>query len=128
MSTTLDAPSLKLRMSLMSTQKRLLYIAGPMTDVPAFNYPAFEAASAYLESIGYAVRSPHRDGLPIDGDTPYETYLRDDLKLMLGCDGIVLLPGWTQSKGAKGELAVALQVGMAVYFLASDAKGLVPIS
>ncbi len=35
-----------------------LYIAGPMTGLPDFNYPAFEEARAQLESEGYAVLCP----------------------------------------------------------------------
>jgi hypothetical protein len=33
----------------------ILYIAGPMTGLPDYNYPAFEQARASLEAAGYRV-------------------------------------------------------------------------
>ena len=35
-----------------------LYIAGPMTGLVAFNFPAFEAARQDLEDAGFEVESP----------------------------------------------------------------------
>ena len=89
------------------------YIAGPMTGLPEFNYPAFNAVAAELRNSGVDVVSPTELH---DGDTsrPYDYYLRLGLKALLDCDEIVLLPGWENSRGARLELAVAEALSMKV--------------
>ena len=89
------------------------YIAGPMSGIPEFNYPLFAAVAKELRANGVDVVSPHELH---NGDTsqPYTYYLRRDLKALLECDDMVLLPGWRNSKGAKLEarIAVALDITM----------------
>lgn len=90
-----------------------IYIAGPMTGLPEFNYPAFNNAAAALRVHCADVVSPTELH---DGDTsrPYDYYLRLGLRALLDCDEIVLLPGWENSRGARLELAVAEALGMKV--------------
>ena len=35
-----------------------IYLAGPMTGLPEFNYPAFHAEAARLRQLGYHVENP----------------------------------------------------------------------
>ncbi|MCY1527250.1 hypothetical protein D9M68_623110 [compost metagenome] len=35
-----------------------IYLAGPMTGLPEFNYPAFHAEAARLRALGYQVENP----------------------------------------------------------------------
>lgn len=95
-----------------------LYLSGPMSGLPDFNFPAFTAACASLRQHGYTVRSPHeKDGEGQAGDAAYIEYLRADISLLLECrGGIVLLPGWPRSKGATLELSIALGLKMPVWF------------
>lgn len=88
------------------------YIAGPMKGFPDKNYPAFEKVTQKLRNEGIEVLSPHEVG-PKHGET-YEWYIREDLKLLLQCDNIVMLPGWKNSKGAVLEHSVAVMCGMKV--------------
>ncbi len=101
-----------------------LYLAGPMSGIPAFNFPAFKAATADLRARGWDIVSPAE----MDLDTPTgavaeqsaagdpeelpETWgdlLARDVKLIAdGVDGIMFLDGWEQSRGAKLEAFVAL--------------------
>ena len=90
-----------------------LYIAGPMTGLPNFNYPAFERAEALLHNHGYSVESPHHNGE--DGQQErfaYEEFIRMGLRQLLSCEGVALLDGWERSRGAKIELYVARAVKM----------------
>lgn len=86
------------------------YLAGPMTGIEDHNYPAFTAACEHLRNHGYRVVSPHEEHA---GDTgrEWEWYLAHDLRLLLDCGGIILLPGWEGSRGARLERTVAEGLG-----------------
>ena len=98
------------------------YLAGPMSGLPEFNYPAFKAATERLRSQGHAVVSPHE----IPADCPacanigiehsWAEHMRVDLVALLTCDVIVLLPGWQQSRGAQLEKTVAEAIGLSVVY------------
>lgn len=87
-----------------------IYIAGPMTGLPEFNYPAFHAEAARLRQLGYHVENPAEHGV-IDG-YEWADYLRLDLQKLVTCEAIALLPGWMNSKGARLEFTVATNLGM----------------
>lgn len=91
-----------------------LYLAGPMTGLPEFNYPAFAEAEQRGTELGFEVHSPHKNFNEVK-TLPYKTYIRADMAMLLKCDGIALLPGWEKSKGARFELHVAQLLDLAVY-------------
>lgn len=97
-----------------------IYLAGPMRAYPEFNFPAFAAAAAYLRSWGHEVWSPHEHDLANGFDPTVELdetgsapgfsfaeAMRKDLQIITMSDGIVLLPGWEKSTGARIERFVA---------------------
>ena len=92
-------------------------MAGPMSGYPEHNFPAFEDACASLRKKMY-ILSPHEvehGERPEDrGKLSYEEYLREDFKLLTECQGIILLPGWTKSKGAMAEFHYAVAAGMEI--------------
>lgn len=93
------------------------YIAGPMTGIPEFNYPAFQAVAAELRARGVDVKSPTEvsdDEPPASytDEKPYGYYLRRSLRMLLDCDEIVMLPGWENSGGATLEWKIAVALGM----------------
>lgn len=57
-------------------------------------------------------------GVQVDNvkDHSWECWMRYDLKALLECDAIVLLPHWDRSPGANVELSIAKWVGMRVHF------------
>ena len=87
-----------------------VYISGPMTGYPDFNYPAFNAAETWLTDRGHDVLNPARHPKQ---DT-WAGYLRLDLADVLTADGIALLPGWEASRGAQLEVHVAHSLGIRV--------------
>ncbi|WP_164886794.1 DUF4406 domain-containing protein [Piscinibacter defluvii] len=91
---------------------RRVYISGPMSGMPEHNFPAFNAEAARLRQLGYDVVNPV-DVNP-DPGTPWKMCLRADLREMLTCDTVALLPGWQISDGAHLELHVAHRVGIAI--------------
>ena len=111
------------------------YLAGPMTGIPQFNIPAFDEAADTLRSQGIEIVSPaERDtyetrkaalesktGQHDENFGTCETYgdmLARDMKIIADeVGGIVFLPGWHESRGARTEayLALAFNRKFAVY-------------
>ena len=89
-----------------------IYIAGPMTGLPQFNIPAFTAKAAELRAQGHHVTNPAENGLP--DDAPWAEHMRADIRDMMDCDAIHMLPGWAASKGARLEHHVATWLGFKV--------------
>ena len=91
-----------------------------MTGLPEFNYPAFFAAEDILKGLypdAEFVNPARLDGDVNPKDLTWEFCLRRDLKILLDCTDLVLLPGWEKSKGANLELHVAKQVGIKIWYL-----------
>jgi len=89
-----------------------IYVAGPMTGLPEFNYPAFRTATEELLARGYDVEDPSTNSNPTLGD--YHGWLRAGLAQLIRCDAVALLPGWEASGGARLEVNVAATLGMRV--------------
>lgn len=107
-----------------------LYLAGPMSGIKDFNFPAFHAAATVLRGLGHSVWSPaERDEAEgfnptTDKAQPLRHYMRFDLPAVLDCDAVAVLPGWRKSKGAQLEVHVATQCSIPVL----SANGLEPIT
>lgn len=97
---------------LRADRRRRVYVAGPMTGLPASNFPAFNARSAELRAAGWHVENPAEHG-HIDGAV-WADYLRWDISRIATCGSIHLLPGWSKSKGATLEVFIAWVLGMEI--------------
>lgn len=112
---------------------RIVYVAGPMRGIKYFNFPAFDAAKAELESQGFEVMSPADldrsagfDPEILGGDHDWTDLNSCDFSLMDAidrdvealkrCDAIYMLRGWERSKGAKAEKALAEWMGLEVLY------------
>lgn len=115
-----------------------VYIAGPMRGYDYFNFPAFDEAAASLRAMGYEVVNPAEidrglglDETADDAEVKFEalggieTAMHRDFGVILECDGIVLLPGWEKSTGARGELFVAQTTGRTVHTYQRESFGVV---
>lgn len=109
--------------------KGTVYLAGPMRGYEHFNFPAFdEAAKVLREQHRYEVISPaERDresGFDetqnsLEGFDLAEALVWDLTAIAQRCDGIVLLPGWEDSAGARAEKATAEALGKSVKYYSS---------
>ena len=101
------------------TRGQRVYISGPIKGYE-LNERKQEFACKQRELImrGLLVVNPFENGLP--DYYPDEQHLRADLKLLLGCDAILMLSGWEKSAGARLELLVASQCGIQVIFDKAD--------
>ena len=83
-----------------------------MTGLPDYNYP-------YFNRVAHIIREKYQDKVfnpaeAFEGNTdlPRDTYLRHDIEVLLHVDAIVMLPGWTESKGAILELWIAKELDL----------------
>lgn len=95
----------------MTTKKRL-YLSGPMSGLPEHNFPAFHAAAADLRAHGYDVVNPAEVNSTNPGD--WSACMRADIKALCDCDGLALMPGWENSKGAHLELHIAHRIDIEI--------------
>lgn len=112
-----------------------IYLAGPMSGIPNFNAPAFHGHAAQLRAEGHEVFSPAEHDMTTDGADFHERYpdgdtskamsdgfsLRSALKADLCwiCDkaeGIFMMRGWENSKGARTEHALAVALGLVINY------------
>lgn len=96
------------------TKKEIIYISGPMRGLPGHNYPAFNALAKKLRDTGYEVLNP-AENFGGDQGRKYEEYMQLDLQHVLDADSIALLPGWSDSEGARDEAKTALVTGKKFY-------------
>lgn len=89
-----------------------IYIAGPMTGIKDFNRPTFNTVAAALRAAGFDVVNPVELCPP---GMAWTDCMRRDIAALMECDSIALLPGWMNSKGARLERHIAVQLGMPVY-------------
>jgi nucleoside 2-deoxyribosyltransferase len=98
-----------------------VYLSGPMSGIPDENFPAFNAAARALHLIGYKVVNPaefNTDVTGLEGRARWVKFLKVDIKALVDCDGIVMLPGWEDSEGAKLEHSTASALDIPVMTLA----------
>lgn len=97
-----------------------LYIAGPMTGIPDYNYPAFNQAETDLRAAGYDVLNPvASEEHNTTGTTQtWQWYMRHALAMVIQADGVALLPGAQNSRGAALERHVAEALELPVKALA----------
>ena len=92
--------------------EHVVYISGPMTGYPDDNKPAFRQMEHALKAkTGCKVLSPayFEDGLS------REFMMTEDIKMVLECTHMVMLTGWSKSKGALCEFNVAQETGKTIY-------------
>ena len=122
------------------------YLAGPMTGIPQQNIPAFRSAAFKLRTLwDLDIISPvELDGAEVEAEAmkpgigpPYgpiagHTYgalLGRDVRIVIDeVDGIILLPGWENSRGARIECYVGLQTHKRFYLYGPSWACLDPVS
>lgn len=95
----------------------LIYVSGPMSNLPHNNVPAFNKAAKSLRKKGYRVVNPAE----LDKDEPCRTWedcLRRDIRQLTRCTDIATLPNWTKSRGANLEILIAKALSFEIHPLA----------
>lgn len=94
--------------------EKLVYLCGPMTGLPDWNYPAFNEAEDSLNAVGWDVINPAKN---FDGRTDKErkVYMRKAMSQVSKADALAVLQDWYKSPGARLEVAMAKECGIPVY-------------
>ena len=126
------------------TDKKTIYIAGPMRGITDYNFLAFDDARDGLRRARWDVISPadmdreagfDPDALPEDHDWStippdfdFSAAFARDIQAVQQCDAIFLLQGWEKSAGARAEKAVAEWLGKTIMYQSSPAASADPTS
>jgi hypothetical protein len=89
-----------------------------MTGLPDFNRPAFHRVAACVRAAGHDVLSPAELCPP---GIEWKAAMRIDLAAIKTADGVILLPGWERSRGARIEVWRARKRGLPIWLLANAA-------
>ena len=109
-----------------------VYIAGPMTGLPRFNYPAFAEAEELIAECGVSVFNPTKltntageyneimeseDGsYDFASGKTWSDFIIPSVKVIIDRAGsLVFLKGWQASRGARLEAVAALLCGKPCY-------------
>ncbi len=98
-------------------KKKRIYISGKITGLELSeankNFDLVQSSFSRLNT--YKVVNPMREVPYVEGKV-YNEYLVDCIKHLIECDTIFMLKNWGQSKGARVERAIALELGMEIIY------------
>ena len=91
------------------------YIAGQITGLDEKEYIFnFAIAEKEVYILGYEPISPlnllHKE------DSTWEDYLKKDIASLLYCEAVYALRNWQESKGAKIEVSLAMQLNIPIIY------------
>ena len=69
---------------------------------------AFAKAESIIKAKGHTPINPLKNG--IEETRPWHVHMRQDIKMLVDCDTIYMLPDWENSKGAKLEYQIATEL------------------
>lgn len=96
-----------------------IYISGPITGFNLEERKNFFAQMAALaKSNGFTPVNPFDNGIAPDAD--YADHMRADIKMLIECKAILMLPDWDLSEGAKLELKVAIACHIEIYEVVTE--------
>lgn len=88
-----------------------VYISLPITGKDLQEQKSYARhVASFLSEAGFTPVNPFDNGL--GDDAPYETHMRENIKLLLGCDVIYQCHGWSQSTCCVLESNVASMCGL----------------
>lgn len=96
-------------------QKKKIYISGKISGLTPDEYRAnFLEAARQLHAQGYEVINPIFNG--VDATQPWQVHMKADIRLLLECDAIYMLPNWELSNGATLEREIAKALGFVIEY------------
>lgn len=103
--------------------KKKIYISSPIAGYNLNErHKFFARIENELTILGYKAINPMAKHIP--DSAPYTEHMKEDIRLLLGCDGIVVPNRWRCSKGCETERRVADACGIPVVGVIGEAHDL----
>jgi len=97
-----------------------IYISGPITGIENGNAELFCRVADEIANRGCIPINPH--WLYHNHDKSWLSYMRVDIIAMMACDGLMMLPGFTESKGSMIEHELARNLGLTIEHFRVESK------
>lgn len=92
------------------------YISGKISGLPEHEARAkFDNTAILLKAKGYTPVNPF-DVQPAAPNPEWADYMAADIRALMDCQAIYMQRDWGQSKGARIEYQIALELGLVVMF------------
>lgn len=92
-----------------------IYISGKITGLDEYEaFQLFNNADIELSTKGFNVVNPMT--IEHNHDKSWLNYMKTDLKALMECDCVYALNNWLDSRGAKIEVELAINLGMKVIY------------
>jgi hypothetical protein len=95
-------------------KKPKLYISGAISGMPGLNRLKFAKATKTFRDKGFIVVNPHEVCEGISADE-WSLCMRLCITSLMGCDVMIMLDDWQNSKGATIEHQLAQNLGIKTY-------------
>lgn len=103
---------------------KLVYVAGPYRSPTPWgverNIRAAMDAAAQVWAAGLAAVCPHANSAHMEGVTSDANFLAGTLEMLRRCDAVLVIEGWQNSEGARGEVKEACRLGLPVLYAWGD--------
>ena len=97
---------------------RVIFVSGPYRDKTEhgveMNILNAKLTAVQLWREGWAVICPHKNSERMGGVVSDRAFLDGDLEILRRCDAIYMMRGWERSEGARGECALAKELGLEI--------------
>jgi hypothetical protein len=105
---------------------KLAFVAGPYRAVTEWgvtsNVRRAELLALELWQLGLAVICPHKNTEHFGGFAHDDVWLNGALEMVRRCDLVVCTADWEKSEGARGEVELAKEVGLPVFYSISEVQ------
>lgn len=91
-----------------------VYISGKISGMKQEAKELFRNAEIKLIRHGYKPVNPM--SLPHHHDKEWSSFMKEDIIALLSCDSVYFLTNWHESKGAKLEFDLAVDLGLNLLF------------
>lgn len=108
-------------LSMIREKPKKVFLSGPMTGYPGYNFQRFNLAEKQLADAGIECVNPvhickkYKEKDVLSSKEVFDKMVAEQQEAEKECDAILLLDCWQMSKGVRLELKTALDNDMEIY-------------